>query len=216
MRARRPRRGRRIGAATSETRSRLLDVTEQIMLEEGYAAVSSRSVAARAGVKAPLVHYYFPRLDDLFVAVHLRRSERNFERLAEQLRQTDQPLRVLWEYSSDRTGTALTQEFLALANHRKAIQMHIAEIAERLRKLQLGAISGVLERYGVDTDAFPPVALLVLMASIPRVIVIEEALGLRMGHAETVALVERYLEKLEGTRRKSRKPAAARPRARHR
>ena len=39
------------------------------MLEDGYAAVSSRSVAAAVGIQAPLVHYYFPTLDDLFVAV---------------------------------------------------------------------------------------------------------------------------------------------------
>ena len=36
---------RRVGTLTSKTRALLLDVTEQLMLDEGYAAVSSRSVA---------------------------------------------------------------------------------------------------------------------------------------------------------------------------
>jgi TetR/AcrR family transcriptional regulator len=59
---------RRRGTETSETRSALLDVTEALMLEEGYAAVSSRRIAAEVGVTAALIHYYFRTLDDLFIA----------------------------------------------------------------------------------------------------------------------------------------------------
>ena len=60
---------RRMGTETSETRFLLLDITEQVMLQDGYAAVSSRRVAKDAGVAPALVHYYFGTLDDLFVAV---------------------------------------------------------------------------------------------------------------------------------------------------
>ena len=66
---------RRPRAATAEKRERLLDATEEIMLEDGYAAVSSRSVANRVGINAPLVHYYFPTIDDLFIAVLRRRAD---------------------------------------------------------------------------------------------------------------------------------------------
>ena len=59
--------GRRRRAATEEKRERILDATEEIMLKEGYAAVSSRSVATAVGIQAPLVHYYFSTIDDLFV-----------------------------------------------------------------------------------------------------------------------------------------------------
>jgi TetR/AcrR family transcriptional regulator len=188
---------RRIGAATSKTRAVLLDATEQLMLEEGYAAVSSRRVAAGAGVKASLVHYYFPTLDELFISVYRRRSEANLQRLVEDL-QTDRPLHAIWEYASDPTGTSLTAEFLALANHRKAIQAEIAEVADRFRKVQLEALTRVFEGYGIDPELFPAAAIAVLMAAIPRVIVIEEALGMSAGHPEARALVERYLEKFEG------------------
>ena len=57
--ARRPR------AATEEKRRRILDAAEEIMLKDGYAAISSRSVATAVGIQAPLVHYYFASLDDL-------------------------------------------------------------------------------------------------------------------------------------------------------
>ena len=53
----------------SATRQALIQANAQIMLEEGYAAATSRRVAAKAGVKPALVHYYFPSMDDLFLAV---------------------------------------------------------------------------------------------------------------------------------------------------
>ena len=192
---------RRVGTETSRTRALLLDVTERLLVEESFAAVTSRRVAAEAGVNAALVHYYFPTLDDLFVAVYKRRTEHLVQRLTEDLR-TDQPLWAMWEYNSDRTGTALASEFLALANHRKAIRAEIAEVAERLHAMQLDALSGVLERYGIDTDVVTPAAVVMLMVAIPRAMVIEEALGMTGGHEEARALVEHFLERLEGPRRR--------------
>lgn len=168
------------------------------MLEEGYAAVSSRRVASGAGVTAGLIHYYFPTLDDLFIAVFRRRTERNLEKLANDL-QTGKPLHVIWNYATDEAGTALTSEFIALANHRKAIQAEIAETAERVRKLQLEALTGVLENCGVDTELFSPAAVVVLMAAIPRVIIMEEALGMSTGLPEARALVEHFIEQFEGS-----------------
>ena len=50
-------------------RERLMEATAQIMRDEGYAAATSRRVAARAGVRSALVYYYFPTMDDLFLAV---------------------------------------------------------------------------------------------------------------------------------------------------
>ena len=86
---------RRPRAATVEKRARLLDATEEIMLREGYAAVSSRNVAARVGITGPLVHYYFPTIDDLFVAVLRRRAEHNVARMAAALA-SPEPLRAWW------------------------------------------------------------------------------------------------------------------------
>ena len=51
---------RRVGAETSKTRDLLLDCVERLMLDTGYAGVSYRAVAAKAGVTAGLVQYYFP------------------------------------------------------------------------------------------------------------------------------------------------------------
>ncbi len=130
---------RRIGTETSETRAALLDAAEQLMLAEGYAAVTSRRVAAQAGLKPQLVHYYFRTMDDLFLAVFRRRAEQGLERQADALA-SEQPLWSLWDLSRDPRGTALTMEFTALANHRKAIRAEIAASAERYRAEQLEGV----------------------------------------------------------------------------
>ena len=188
---------RRIGGPDSKNRVVLLDAAEQLMLDEGYAAVSSRRVASKAGLKPQLVHYYFRTMDDLFVAVFRRRAEAGLERQARALASA-QPLRAMWEFSTDPAGTALTMEFISLASHRATIRAEISLYAERFRSAQLDAMSRLMERYGIHPDKFPPVALVVLMTSLSRVMVMEEAIDVFAGHKETVALVERYLDDLEG------------------
>jgi AcrR family transcriptional regulator len=191
---------RRIGTETSRTRAVLVDAAEELMLEEGYAAVTSRRVAAKANLKPQLVHYYFRTMDDLFLAIHRRRVEEGVERQARALASA-QPLWALWDYSRDPRGTALTMEFIALANHRKAIRAEIAGSAERFRAEQLQGLTRVLRRHGIDAEGFPPIVCTVLLSSVSRFLGIEhEALGMSSGHDETVAFVERFIRRLEGDR----------------
>ena len=138
---------RRIGAETSETRNALLDCVERMMLEDGYASVTYRALAARAGVTASLVQYYFPTLDDVFLAAIRRYSDRNLEVLTTSLQtRPDDPLRALWEYSWDEATGALMTEFMALANHRKTISAEIADVTKRFRKVQLDALTAKFGR----------------------------------------------------------------------
>ena len=134
---------RRIGAEDSKTRAQLLDAAEQLLLEEGYAAVTSRRVAAKAGLKPQLVHYYFRTMDDLFLEVFRRRAEENLARF-ERAIAADGSLRNLWRLNADPRGAAFTIEFVALANHRKAIRAEIARYAERFRAAQVEAMRAAL------------------------------------------------------------------------
>jgi AcrR family transcriptional regulator len=188
---------RRIGAESSETRAALLDATEQLMLEEGYAAVSSRRVAQRAGLKPQLVHYYFRTMDDLFLAAFRRRAERGLER-RDQVFDTEQPLRALWAFSDDPASTTLSMEFAALANHRKVIGAEIARYGELFRARNTEILAEILAHYGVDPEVFPPVSVVVLATALSQLLIMEEAIGMSAGHAETRALVERFLAQLEG------------------
>ena len=138
---------RRIGAEDSNTRARLLDAAELLLLEEGYAAVTSRRVAAKAGLKPQLVHYYFRTMDDLFLEVFRRRAEEGFAQF-ERAIEARPTLRTIWSSLNAGSGSSFNLEFVALANHRKAIRAEIASYAERFRTMQLEAISSILAARG--------------------------------------------------------------------
>jgi TetR/AcrR family transcriptional regulator, transcriptional repressor for nem operon len=189
---------RRVGAETSKTRDLLLDCLERLMADTGYASVSYRAVAAKAKVTSGLVQYYFPTLDDLFVAAIRRRSEQNVERLAEALRTNpDEPLRVLWEYSRDESSSALTTEFLALGNHRKSIKSEIAEATEQVRRLQLDAIQAKLGAPEMSLGPLPRDVLLFVLTGIPKLLRLEAGVGISASHAEVVDAFEHYLDTVE-------------------
>lgn len=188
---------RRLGAEDSATRAALLDAAGRLMLEEGYAAVTSRKVAAEAGLKPQLVHYYFRTMDDLYVEIFRAGAEHNLQHLDAVLA-SPQPLWALWRFSNDPGGTGLTVEFAALANHRKAIRTEIAEYAERFRRRQTEALEAILTGYDIDPEEYPPVVVTVLMTALSRIPAMEQRLGMDEGHAETRAFVERLLTRLEG------------------
>lgn len=165
------------------------------MLDEGYAAATSRRVAARAGVKPALVHYYFPSMDDLYLAVLQSGAEINLDRQRQTLSQ-DAPLRALWELNNT-AGAQLWMEFMALANHRKTIRSEIAAYATRFRDLEEATLSAALRAHGVDTDAFPPVVMSMIVASLARIMVLEDGLGIDRGHREAQAFIDRHLNRFE-------------------
>jgi AcrR family transcriptional regulator len=198
---------RRVGTEGSATRIVILDATEQLMVREGYAAVSTRRVASEAGLTAPLVHYYFPTTDDLLLAVYRRAAERNYARVSEALTSA-QPLRALWMLSTDTTHTTLGVEFMALANHRKPIRLEIARNIERSRGLQAEVLARLLADQGQDQSVCPPAGLSLLIAGISRALVMEQALGIAAGHDELRSFVESWLQRLEqprGPRKRGRK-----------
>jgi AcrR family transcriptional regulator len=207
---------RRIGAETSKTRDALLDAVEKLMLSDGYAAVTYRAVAAKAEVTPGLVQYYFPTLDDVFLAAIRRRSGQNLERLTSALQaRPDEPLRVLWEYSQDESTAALTTEFLALGNHRKSIRSEIARVSEQVRELQLDALANRSQTGKTALDGLTPGALLLLITGIPRLVRLEEGVGMTTAHADILEFLEHYLDDAEprGTtgsreRRPKAKPAS--------
>jgi AcrR family transcriptional regulator len=190
---------RRIGATDSLTRAQLVDAAEQLLIEEGYAAVTSRRVGTRAGLKPQLVHYYFRTMDDLFIEIFRRNAEANLARFEKAIA-ADGSLRALWKLNADPRGAAFAVEFVALANHRKSIRSEIARYAERFRAAQLEAITAALAAADIDPDGRPPpIVALLLMTGLTQVLSLEQTLGVTSGHAATRSFVERLIDRLEPT-----------------
>jgi AcrR family transcriptional regulator len=159
---------RRVGAETSKTRDALLDSVEKLMLEEGYASVSYRALAAKAGVTPSLVQYYFPSLDEIFLGAIQRYSERNLAVLGKALEaRSGDPLHALWDFSWDEASGALMTEFLALGNHRKSIQSAIADVTNQVRAIEVEALA---RKFGKTArlDGLSLGAVALLVTGIPK------------------------------------------------
>ena len=136
-------------------------------------------------------------MEDLFLEVFRRRAEEGLGVLTTALA-SPQPLWALWRFSTQPEATRLTMEFMGLANHRKALRAEIVYYAERFRKEQNKAIAAALRRYNVDVAEVPPVVWTVFATSVSQALVMERALGMSTGHAETFKYCEEWLRRLEG------------------
>jgi len=187
------------GADEPDPRTALLDAAQRLMLTEGYAAVTSRRVAAEAGVNPGLIYYYFGPMDNMFVEVFRRSAERMLEQQARAL-SAEQPLWALWDLIRDQTNTGMNLEFLALGNHRKAVQAEMKDFSIRFRRLQFEAMSSILERYQIDSEQWPAEAVMLLLDGVARFMGEERSYGLNLGHTQATSVVERLITQVEGQR----------------
>lgn len=183
-----------MGASDSKTRARLLDVAEDLMLREGYAAVTSRRISAKAGISGPLVHYYFRSMDDLLLEVLRRRADEGLLRFAAAV-EHDPSLSSIWEFRD--AGHAFNTEFAALGNHHKAIQAELATYAARFRALQVGALKRVLTRLELSSDAYPPEVLGTIISGISLIVDMEQFYGLATEHSQVTAFVEHWIRRID-------------------
>jgi AcrR family transcriptional regulator len=186
---------RRIGAEGSATRALLLDAAEKLVVEEGYAAVTTRHLALRAGLKPQLVHYYFRTMDDLFREMYKRVVDRALVRLENALKK-ENPVRALWKFTSDPRGGVLAIELWALANHRKSFRTEMVRANIRFREIEVKYLSRFFKERGIDSKVLPLVVA-VLGLSVSRLLVAEKFVGVKKGHTETMAFVEKCLRLFE-------------------
>src|SRR5213079_1237509 len=71
-----------IDTTSADTKTRILDVGEQLFMEHGFEATSLRQLTAAAGVNLAAVNYHFGSKEELFQAVLTRRLDQmNQERI---------------------------------------------------------------------------------------------------------------------------------------
>jgi AcrR family transcriptional regulator len=183
---------RRRGPENSATREQLLDAAEQVMREEGYPAVTTRRLASHLGVSNQLVHYYFRTMDELFIALMQRGADRSIGRLIEAFA-SDDPIQALRAVYGDPDFSILAVELMALANHRKAVRAEVIRYAQRLRDFETKGLARFLADRGLSPEQFPAAGVAIALSGLPRVMAIEAALGLTVGHSEANGIVENFL-----------------------
>jgi TetR/AcrR family transcriptional regulator len=94
-----------LGSDNAKNRRLLVDATERVLCEEGYAAVTARRVAEKAGIKAQLVYYYFQTMDDLILAAVKKNVANRLECFARTMA-SPEPFRALWELHTNPSSLA--------------------------------------------------------------------------------------------------------------
>jgi AcrR family transcriptional regulator len=187
---------KRIGSDNSATRTAIVDAAEAIMVESGYASVTSRSIATKAGLKSNLLHYYFPTMDELFLCVYRRFAE-TFAIERQQILQAERPLRHLWELTSDPKNVTIIYEFVALGNHRKEIRAEISRFGNEIRDMNIAAVRAILNRKGFGWIPWLPTVFTIVFESVARNLSLQNALGVTSGRDETLAIAYRIIDLLD-------------------
>lgn len=123
------------------------------MREEGYAQVTSRKLAQKAGLKPQLVHYYFRTMDELFEALFHHACLHQLA-LIERASASSDPLIALFDLACDSASAGMQLEFLALSNHRKGLRTQIAEFGAELNRRESEILRSEFERRGIEISGF--------------------------------------------------------------
>lgn len=166
------------------------------MVESGYASVSARSIAAKAGLKSNLLHYYFPSMDELYIAIYRRFAE-NFVHERQQILRSDKPLRELWDLTSNPKNVTIIYEFVALGNHRKDVRSEISKYGNEMRQTNTQIINSILARKGLNWLPWLPSVFTIVFESVARNLSLQYALGVTSGRDDMLSIVERIIELLD-------------------
>ena len=187
---------RRMGPPGCATWNLILDAAEGILLEEGYAELTSRRIAERIGIKQRLVYYYFQTMDDIVVETFRRMSKRELARLETAL-QAELPLHEVWGMCIHTADARLVSEFMALANRSEGVRQEVIYFIERSRALQVEALGRTIAKRNGGVMGLPPAAIAFMATSIALALTRENQLGVSMGHRETERVISAALAALE-------------------
>jgi AcrR family transcriptional regulator len=181
----------------------LLDAAERLLIEVGYAEISTRRLATEAGLNHGLVHYYFGSMDELFVQVLERFTHRLIER---QRSMYDAPIpfidkwRTAMRYLDEDSKSGYQKVWLelqALAWNKPVLRDHLARVNAEWRSVLVDAMSKASAEYELDTASFPVEAIACLVMTFNLGMILERHSGVSDGHPELLDAIDHWLESLE-------------------
>jgi AcrR family transcriptional regulator len=192
----------RPGATTEEA---LLDAAERLLVEVGYAGITTRGLAREAGANHGLVHYYFGSIENLLVRVLERFTERLIAR-QRAMYGAQEPFIEKWRTAmrylqEDRDYQKVWCELQALAWNRPELRARVAHVNAEWRAVLTQAFAEPRARYGVE---MPLEALVSLVITFNEGMILERLSGIETGHRDLLEWIDGWLTQEE--ERCSRRP----------
>ena len=152
------------------------------------------------------MHYYFGSMDELFVQVLERFTERLVARQRE-MYAGDAPFiekwRAAWRFQEadlDAGYSKIWMELQALSWSHPGLRPRVARVNAEWRAVLTEAFERAAQEYGLDEDDVPIEALVAMTMTFGQGYTLERLEGIDEGHAELLGWIERWLEGLEKRR----------------
>lgn len=192
----------------AETEDAFLDAAERLLIGVGYSGITTRRLAEEADANHGLVHYYFGSMENLFVRVLERFTERLVTRQREMYAQTQISGAEKWKTAMGYLESDLEAgypkiwlELQALGWNRPDIAERVARVNREWRDVLTGAFDRMMDEYGLDRERFPLAAIVSLVMTFNEGIMVERLSGISDGHGELIKMVGGWLESLEEAKR---------------
>lgn len=193
-------------ASRPATKDLFLDAAERLLVEVGYARITTRAVAKEAGANHGLVHYYFGSMDELFVQVLERFTQKLIER-QRSMYSADIPFTEKWRtamgYLEEDLASGYQKVWLelqALAWNNPDLRDRVKHVNAEWRAVLTDAISQAAKEYDLDTRSFPVEAITSLVMTFNIGMILERHSGVSDGHLVLLDAIDAWLESLERRR----------------
>jgi AcrR family transcriptional regulator len=187
-------------SARSVAEEALLDAAERLLIDVGYAGISTRRLAEEAGVNHGLVHYYFGSIENVLVRTLERFTARLIARQREMYASPDVPFIEKWRtamrylVAEDVTYEKVWYELQALAWNRPELRERVAGVDDEWRAVLTEAFAKPRERYGIE---MPLDALVSLVITFNEGIVLERLSGVETGQQALLDWIDAWMEDKE-------------------
>jgi AcrR family transcriptional regulator len=173
----------------------LLDAAERLLVDVGYAGITTRRLAEEAGVNHGLVHYYFGSNENLMVRALERFTERLIARQRE-LYAADLPFVEKWRtamrylVAEDATYEKVWLELQALGWNNADVGERLARVNAEWRAVLAEAFAEPHRRLGIS---MPLDALVALVITFNVGMIVERLGGIETGHQELLEWIDGWL-----------------------
>jgi AcrR family transcriptional regulator len=186
-----------LAGSRADTEQRFLDAAERLLVDIGYADITTRKLADEAGANLGLVHYYFGSMQELFLQVLERftaqlitRQRAMYSAPGPYIEKWREAMRYLDE---DRPYQKIWWELQAMAWNRPEFQPRVARVHKAWCDAMRDAVAEALKRYKLDDDGFSTEAWVTLIVTVNEGIILERLSGIDRGHRELLGAIDKWL-----------------------
>jgi AcrR family transcriptional regulator len=191
----------RVATDRAATEDRFLDAAERLLVEVGYSGITARRLAEEAGANHGLVHYYFGSMEELFLGVLERFTERLIAR-QRAMYASDTPYIEKWRAAmryldDDRPYQKIWWELQAMSWNRPELRERVARVHGAWCDAMRSAVATAVRRYDLDRTGLTPDAWVTLIVALNEGIILERLSGIDRGHKALLGQIDKWLSTLE-------------------